>query len=115
MDEAQHLADRVAVIAGGRIVAEGSPDSIGGRDHGTAIVAFRLPRGVDVDELPVARGATLIERQGSVRLETEAPTRDVASLMAWAARRGEELEGLTVTRPSLEDTYLELTDEEEAS
>jgi len=112
MDEAQQLADRVAVINAGRIVAEGSPETIGGRDHEKAVIAFRLPQGVAVGDIPLPRGAAHDEKEGRVTFETETPTRDMARLVAWAAGRGEELEGLTVSRPTLEDTYLMLTDEE---
>ena len=51
-----------------------------------------------------------VER-GQVRLRTATPTRDLAPLLSWAAERDTELEGLTVTRPTLEDVYLELTEE----
>jgi ABC-2 type transport system ATP-binding protein len=104
MDEAQHLADRVVVIARGQIIAEGTPDTLG-RD-GVTVVAFRAPAGAAP---PLPAGAQ-IER-GHVRFRTETPTRDLAPLLAWAAERGLELEGLTVTRPTLEDVYLELTEE----
>src|SRR5262245_51792989 len=110
MDEAQHLADRVAVIAGGRIVAEGPPEAIGGRDRTAAIVTFRLPYGVEVADLPL--GIPLEVRDRRVTFETQTATHDVASLTVWAAERGLELLGLTVDRPSLEDIYLSLTDEE---
>ena len=43
MDEAQALADSVVVLAGGRVVAAGSPDTLGGRDHGVSTVRFALP------------------------------------------------------------------------
>jgi ABC-2 type transport system ATP-binding protein len=112
MDEAQHLADRVAVIGAGRILAEGSPETIGGRDHEKAVIAFRLPQGVAVGDVPLAPGAAQHEKEGRVTFETETPTRDVARLVTWAAGRGEELDGLTVSRPTLEDAYLMLTDEE---
>src|SRR4051794_8171516 len=104
MDEAQQLADRVVVIARGRIIAEGTPDTLG-RDQAT-IVAFRLPEGADA---PLPAGAEI--DRGHVRLRTATPTRDLAPLLAWAADRGLELEGLTVTRPTLEDVYLQLTEE----
>jgi ABC-2 type transport system ATP-binding protein len=110
MDEAQYLADRVAVIAGGRIVAEGEPDEIGVRGDRSAVVGFRLPDGVGVEDLPVGNAA--LRHDGHVTLESETPTRDVAALTAWAAGRGTELEGLTVSRPTLEDVYLSLTGEE---
>src|SRR5215208_4601783 len=52
MDEAQNLADRVAILAAGRIVASGSPASLGGRDVAEAEISFRLPAGAGLDELP---------------------------------------------------------------
>jgi ABC-2 type transport system ATP-binding protein len=123
MDEAQTLADRVAVIAAGRIAAEGTPETIGGRDVAKAIVEFRLPPGVnpevnpgvDPSSIPLPRSADLdIGADGRVRFTTETPTGDLAAVTAWAAARGEELEGLTVTRPSLEEMYLRLTAQAEA-
>ena len=109
MDEAQHLADRVVVIAGGRIIAEGTPDTLG---HGEAsLVSFRLPAGLDADDMPLPDGAAVELRGAAVPFRTPSPTRDLAPLLAWAAGRGAELEGLTVSRPSLEDVYLQLTEE----
>jgi ABC-2 type transport system ATP-binding protein len=107
MDEAQNLADRVAVIAAGRIVAEGTPDTIAGRDVSAALVSFKTPDGVDVSALPLPDGAE--RSNGRVVFSTRTPTRDLAPLLTWATRHGVELEGLTVTRRSLEDIYLELT------
>jgi ABC-2 type transport system ATP-binding protein len=107
MDEAQNLADRVAVIAAGRIVAEGTPDTLAGRDVGDALVSFRAPDGVGAAELPLPAGAE--RSNGRVSFSTSTPTRDLAPLVAWASDCGVELEGLTVTRRSLEDVYLELT------
>jgi ABC-2 type transport system ATP-binding protein len=102
MDEAQHLADRVAVIVSGRIVAEGPPERIGGHDRGQALVAFQLPDRVGLDEVPLP-DAAVDRRERLVTCSTATPTRDVARLTAWASRRGVELAGLSVTRPSLED------------
>jgi ABC-2 type transport system ATP-binding protein len=107
MDEAQNLADRVAVIASGRIVAEGTPDTIAGRDVGAALVSFRTPDGVSAADLPLPDGAE--RTNGRVTFSSQTPTRDLAPLIAWASERGVELDGLTVTRRSLEDIYLELT------
>jgi ABC-2 type transport system ATP-binding protein len=106
MDEAQSLADRVAVIAAGQIVAEGTPESIGGRDVGAAVVTFRMPDHADGGPpLPVGAEAA----GGRITFTTQTPTRDLTPLLVWASDHGIELEGLTVARPSLEDVYLELT------
>jgi ABC-2 type transport system ATP-binding protein len=104
MEEAQYLADRVAVIAAGRIVAEGDPKSIGGRDSGAAQIRFTLPAGTPVSSLPV--GAKL--EGGLAVIDAPDLTRTLHTLTGWALERGVELEGLTVSRPSLEDVYLEL-------
>jgi ABC-2 type transport system ATP-binding protein len=107
MDEAQALADRVAVMAGGRIVAEGTVDELIGSGPQTSRVRFRLPEGVSP---PEGAGAT---RDGTVwRLETASPTRALHELTGWAVSAGVELAELEVTRRSLEDTYLALTGEQ---
>jgi ABC-2 type transport system ATP-binding protein len=86
LDEAAALADRVVVIRNGVIVAEGCPADLGGRAAAAAVVGW--------------------QDHGGQRWErTEEPARVVAEL---AARYGGEVPGLTVTRPSLEDVYLEL-------
>jgi ABC-2 type transport system ATP-binding protein len=104
MDEAQFLADRVAVIAAGRIVAEGTPDSLAARSGGATVIRFRLPDGVPLADLPVA-GRT---EDHQVVIETREPTRVLHSLTTWAVARGAELGGLSVSARSLEDAYLEL-------
>jgi ABC-2 type transport system ATP-binding protein len=109
MDEAQNLADRVAIMAAGRIVAEGDPDSLGGRDVAEAVVSFRLPNGARLADLPGDLPDGLRQEEDLVLLRTTAPTRALHTLTGWALARGEELEALAVTRPSLEDVYLRLT------
>jgi ABC-type multidrug transport system ATPase subunit len=109
MDEAQNLADRVAIMAAGRIVAQGSPESLGGRDVAEAEVSFRLPPGVGLADLPGELRDGLRRHEDRVLLRTSSPTRDLHVLTGWAVARGEELEALAVTRPSLEDVYLQLT------
>ena len=107
MDEAQYLADRVAVIADGRIVAQGPPSSLAGRDTAATVVRFRLPRGGD--DLPPGVDAAVTTADGLVQIRTEDPTRTLYELTRWAVERGIRLDGLDVTRPTLEDVYLLLT------
>ena len=106
MDEAQALADRVIVIAAGRIVAEGAPESIGGRADADAQIRFLLPSGVTVDQLPVAAQDA---GDGAVVITTSTPTAILHTLTTWALDHGGELVQLAVTRPSLDDIYVELT------
>jgi ABC-2 type transport system ATP-binding protein len=106
MEEAQHLADRIAIIDRGKIVAEGTPETLGGRGDGMSVIRFALPDGVRPEELPVA-GATV--NDDLVEVNAESATQAVHQLTSWALGKGLELERLQVTRPSLEDVYLELT------
>ncbi|SCE74802.1 ABC-2 type transport system ATP-binding protein [Micromonospora haikouensis] len=85
LDEAEALADRVGVIAAGRVIEVAPPKLLGNRQESLATVSWRTPEGV----LESAQSAT--------------PTALVAEL---AARHGGEVPGLTVTRPTLEDVYL---------
>ncbi|MFL5909401.1 MAG: ABC transporter ATP-binding protein [Gaiellaceae bacterium] len=105
MDEAESLADRIAVIAAGRIVAEGTPQTLGGRAAMAVRISFTLPTGVAVDELPLSASAA----NGRVTVESERPLADVGKLAEWANARGIDLPDLDVRKPSLEDVYLQLT------
>jgi ABC-2 type transport system ATP-binding protein len=109
MDEAEQLADRIAVIAGGRIVAEGTPGTLGGRNRMAAVIRFTLPEGTGVDELPAELREHLTAENGRLTLRTDAPLARVGALAEWANARGVDLPDLDVRRPSLEDVYLELT------
>jgi ABC-2 type transport system ATP-binding protein len=91
LDEAQNLADRVAVIQRGVIIRTGTPAELIG---GTTTTEIRYHS--DGEEVVV---------------ETETPTRVLAELTSRAVAEGVELEGLEVRRPTLEDVYLELVDE----
>jgi ABC-2 type transport system ATP-binding protein len=90
MDEAQRLADRVAVIAAGEVVARGTPEDIGDRESRPARISYR-------------------ENGREVELESADPVATLNELTGRALAEGRRLEGLEVTRPSLEDVYLELT------
>ncbi len=90
LEEAEHLADRVAVISRGRVLACDSPDTLGGRHQGLATV-------------------TWLEDGAARTLSTAAPTSDIVQL---AQRLGGEIPELTVSRPTLEDIYLHLIDDD---
>jgi ABC-2 type transport system ATP-binding protein len=104
MDEAQYLADRVAVIAGGLIVAEGPPATLANRDKASVIVRFRLPEGLD---LPCSLGART--EDGVVEFAPADIRTGLHELTGWALENGVPLDGLEIVRPSLEDVYLRLT------
>lgn len=104
MDEAQNLSDRVAVIADGTIVAEGTPETLGGRQFSATRISFVAPAGL---EIPLDH----VVMSGMAVIETDQPTTDVHRLSGWALDNGIQLAELTVTRPSLEDIYLALTEE----
>ncbi len=116
MDEAQTLADQLAVIAKGVIIASGTPESIGGRDTGEATVRFVVPDDVVVGELLGAQpgGEVTVRPEPAgqlVEIRTLTPTALLNRLTSWAVGRGDELAALEVTRPSLEDVYLRITSE----
>jgi ABC-2 type transport system ATP-binding protein len=104
MDEAQVLADRVAVMRDGRVAALGTPAELQAL-RGDVEIRFVLPQGLALDALPHLSKPALLTG-GEVRIETAAPTADLAALCTWAEGRALELEGLTVERPTLEDVFL---------
>jgi ABC-2 type transport system ATP-binding protein len=114
MDEAQALADRVAIIASGQIVAEGPPGELAGRGGGISSISFKLPVGVVAADLPgevtTALGDGGRLPNGEVTLQTEQPVAILNALTGWALARDLQLADLEVRRPSLEDVYLELTE-----
>ena len=105
MDEAEALANRVAIIAAGVIVAEGTPQTLGGRQDAPAEIRFRRPAGMDPAAL---LGAGVRAGDGWVSLQTAHPARVLQILQDWSREHGTELPGLEVRRPSLEDIYLQL-------
>ncbi len=114
MDEAQALADRVAVIRAGEIVARGTPDDLGGRGDAASLISFALPASVGGDSLPeIVRAAAGPTPNGTITLRTTDPVRVLDALTGWALEREVDLQALEVRRPSLEDVYLELTSEDD--
>lgn len=108
LDEAEQLADRVGVLANGRLVAEGAPDELI-RGLADTVVSFELGD-VDVATIAGALPSDVVVDSGSVRFTTADPTVDVHRLTAWAIEHGVELGSLSVARPTLEDVFLGLAD-----
>jgi len=108
MDEAQVLADRVAIIVAGQIVAHGPPDRLG-PDVTPTEIRFRPPAGIQPSDLPLA-GAALSDDGRLVVARTGDAVRALNELTSWAIAGGHELPGLEVGNPSLEDIYIELTE-----
>jgi len=109
MDEVEHLADRIVVMRNGVRVAESTPRKLGGRDLAQAVVSFAVPYPGWEGELPAGPWQSPQQEGDVVLLHTDQPTKAMSILATWAIERGEELLGLTVTRPSLEDAYLQVT------
>ena len=105
MDEAEHLADRVAIIAQGKIVAEGAPGDLVQGGSATSI-RFRVDPGSV--RLPEDLGAEPLDDEGRHAITTDSPTGSLHRLTGWALEQGIELEELAVSRPSLEDVFIEL-------
>jgi ABC-2 type transport system ATP-binding protein len=108
MDEAQYLADRVAVIAGGRIVVEGPPATLGDRNAGAARIRYRSPDGTAPPDGLTATRST----DGVTEIASSDVVTDLYRLTGWALDNHIALDGLEVIRPTLEDVYLALTDDD---
>lgn len=106
MDEAEQLADRVAIMARGEIVALGTPEELRGR-HTETRVRFRLP--TDAPPLPMAVPAGPANAEGYRAVGTSDPTRLLYELTRWALDHHVQLLDVSVSRASLEDVYLEIT------
>jgi ABC-2 type transport system ATP-binding protein len=114
MDEAQALADHVAVIVAGQIVAEGTPDTLGGRDRELSEISFALAAGTSLAELPAEIAAVAqLGADGRVHLSASEPARSLHALSGWALEHDASLDTLVVGRPTLEDIYLRLTGDTE--
>jgi ABC-2 type transport system ATP-binding protein len=113
MEEAQRLADRVAIMRGGELVATGSVEAIG-RSLGAVVnVRFQLPAGVSPETIAAETRARVETAAGEATIRTPEAQAVLYRLTGWAEREGRRLEGLEVVRPQLEDMFLALTSEED--
>ena len=110
MEEAERLADRIAVIAAGQIIATGTPQyARRARRLMDVEISFTLPAGVELSQLPVALGAPSIDQRDRVTVSCEDPVPAMLALTQWALRHQYPLPNLELRRPTLEDVYLQLT------
>jgi len=110
MEEAEYLADRIAVLVAGKIVAEGTAATLGGRDTEASIISFTLPPDVPAGDLPAAVTASVVSSaDGRIEATSRSPLHLLGVLAAWTATRDIDLPDLDVHRPTLEDIYLQLT------
>jgi ABC-2 type transport system ATP-binding protein len=111
MDEAEALADQIMIIAAGKIVASGTPATIGGRATAATTVSFTLPDGVAIGDLPALPAPVTAGRGGTVEILHDQPVPVLHTLTTWALQHGYPLTDLTAHRPTLEEIYLRLTEE----
>jgi ABC-2 type transport system ATP-binding protein len=112
MDEAQHLADRIGILRAGELVAIGTMDEIATGLRADAIVRFRVPDAVASDAIAAEAGSP-VEVSGDVATIRAPDSKPVLyRLTTWANRERLPLAGLEVSRPTLEDIFLELIAEE---
>jgi len=111
MEEAETLADRILIIAAGRIVASGTPATIGGRAIEASLISFTLPEGVAEADLPPLPARISVARGRVAEMTHENPMQVLGVLAPWALEHGYPLTDISVHRPSLEEIYLRLTAE----
>jgi ABC-2 type transport system ATP-binding protein len=109
MEEAERLADRIAVIAAGEIIAEGTPQTLGDRQLSDAQITFSLPAGTAIYELPATLAGRVEPTGDRLVLRSRKVAADLHALSTWALERDLDLDDLEVHRPTLEDVYLKLT------
>jgi ABC-2 type transport system ATP-binding protein len=113
IDEAQTLADRIAVMRHGAIVAMGTPAELGGRHEAPTEIRFALPPGTGIADLPEVEGRVSNEGREVLVLAPDGVA-TACRVTGWALERGLDLRGFSVSQPSLEDVYLRLTEGVEA-
>ena len=109
MDEAQHLSNRVAIVNAGEIIATGRPEELGGRDLRPAEIRFVLPHDWSLGDIPDVPSLERAIDGDHVLVSTSEPVVATQTITSWALDHGIELGHFSVSQPTLEDIYLELT------
>ena len=108
MNEAEYLADRIALIVQGKIIAEGSPKQLIGLNSAT-LITFRIDK--LTTGFPKAIQTITKNHDGLITIQTNTPENVLFELTKWAITKNITLNELSVSKPSLEDTYLKLVDQ----
>jgi ABC-2 type transport system ATP-binding protein len=109
MDEAEYLADRVALMVNGQIIAEGSPADLAGKER--FAIKFLLDK--PLHNFPETLSINERNKEGAYIIKTDTPEKALFDLTAWALQEGISLQNLNVSKPSLEEIYLQIVDREE--
>jgi ABC-2 type transport system ATP-binding protein len=109
MDEAQHLANRVAVMNAGQIIAMGRPEELGGRDLRPAEIRFSLPADWSLGDIPDVPCERRTLDDDRILVLSKQPVVAAQRITTWALDHDVDLGHFSVTQPTLEDIYLELT------
>lgn len=113
MEEARHLCDRVAVLDHGRIVALDSPDGVIGRTRAPTVMSFRPSRPLHLSEIESMAGVASVRERDAERIELTLTDDAVLDVLAWLAAHDTQPTRLRVVDATLDDAFLDLTNEEE--
>ncbi|MGA2929995.1 MAG: hypothetical protein ABSG43_29200, partial [Solirubrobacteraceae bacterium] len=102
MDEAQHLADRVAIIRAGEIIAQGGPQEIGRDETSQSVISFQMPHGVAPETIATIVGAPCQVTAAVASLRVTAAQQALLRLTTWAEHQRVQLAGIEVRQPTLE-------------
>ena len=105
IDEADHLADRVIVLAGGRVVTDTTPEAMRAQG-GPSTIRCPMPAGTTAADLPDTLARHLTPEGAALQISSDDLTGSLRELLAWADQHHHQLTGLQVGPPSLEDAYL---------
>ena len=111
LEEADQLADRVIVLAGGRLLADTAPAQLRAQG-GRSTIRYRLPDATVAADLPATLVGHLDPDQRALVVRSADVTATLGELVGWAERHHLDLAGLEVGPPSLEDAYLAITDQQ---
>lgn len=105
IDEAQHLANRLILLAAGKVVADTTPDELRARG-GPATMRYPLADGISLDDLPANLANSVDQDEHALIVRTNDIATAIGDLLRWANRHDLDLAALEVGPPSLEDAYL---------